>query len=124
MIAVVVPANVELSDVQRRRLSEEVWRGWLLYGELHLTNAGGRGLALIAPEAISYDHEALQRGRVTDLGEPSSWATQAGPGWWHPPACTDRHDEDHNCLDEGGSIIGWREAVTAAALELAPKEGA
>jgi hypothetical protein len=30
-------------------------------------------------------------------------------GWWHPAACIDVHDEDHNCLDADGSIIGWRE---------------
>lgn len=32
-----------------------------------------------------------------------------GPGWWHPAECVDLHDADHNCLDSGGSIIGWRE---------------
>lgn len=32
-----------------------------------------------------------------------------GDGWWHPAMCIDQHDDDHNCLDAAGSIIGWRE---------------
>lgn len=30
-------------------------------------------------------------------------------GWWHPIECIDSHDDEHNCLDASGSIIGWRE---------------
>ena len=41
---------------------------------------------------------------------------EAGPGWWHPEACIDRHDDDHNCLDAGGSIIGWRDPIVSARL--------
>jgi hypothetical protein len=29
-------------------------------------------------------------------------------GWWHHESCIDLHDENHNCLDEYGSITGWR----------------
>jgi len=44
-------------------------------------------------------------------------------GWWHPAACIDSHDADHNCLDADGSIIGWREpsAFTDPAALAAPQ---
>ena len=48
---------------------------------------------------------------------PAPEPTGLDAGWWHPEACIDRHDDDHNCLDEGGSIIGWREFVSAARLK-------
>ena len=42
-------------------------------------------------------------------------------GWWHPSACTDLHDEDHNCLDADGSIIGWREPNDSPARDTFPE---
>ncbi len=37
-------------------------------------------------------------------------------GWWHHGTCSNEHDEGGNCLDDQGSIIGWREPVEYAAL--------
>lgn len=45
--------------------------------------------------------------------EPVVTSVYRRPGWWHPQGCIDRHDDDHNCLDEQGSIIGWREPLAA-----------
>jgi hypothetical protein len=53
-------------------------------------------------------------------------------GWWHPAACTDLHDDQHNCIDARGSIIGWREesaytdpnAVAARATDAELREAA
>lgn len=57
-------------------------------------------------EAMTFK-EALLRDTPQDAGEARPLPDPTG--WWHVKACIDRHDEDHNCLDEDGSIIGWRE---------------
>lgn len=63
-----------------------------------------------------YSDEPASRNMARAALGATPASLDAGPGWWHPPECIDRHDDDHNCLDEGGWIIGWRDPVTNATL--------
>lgn len=33
-------------------------------------------------------------------------------GWWHPQECSNAHNESGNCLDEDGSVVGWRDPIS------------
>lgn len=65
-------------------------------GFIHRVSDGSKGLSL---------HADLETSEMFD----TLVANEAG--WWHPSGCTNDHDEGGNCLDTGGSIIGWREEL-------------
>ena len=39
-------------------------------------------------------------------------------GWRHPIACINTHDEDGNCLDGDGYIVGWPDVSTDRAARI------
>jgi hypothetical protein len=75
-----------------------------------------------AAEGWTYQQTARHYARII-LGRWLGGIRQEH-GWWHPAGCIDVHDENHNCLDADGSIIGWRDWRPAEPVPVDPVENA
>lgn len=48
--------SIALTPAEQRKMQERVTTDWLLYGELHVTNAPrGTGITFLDPKRIRYD---------------------------------------------------------------------
>lgn len=57
-----------------KRIVEQAMSDWFLYGQMHLTNNGGRGVAVLNPTRITYHPE------YTDDELQRSHPARTGPG--------------------------------------------
>lgn len=74
-----------------------------------------RGGGRVIPDTVraAYPEFAapLERYSARDCQFCGRLLLDAGWEQWHPRECSNQHDEGGNCLDSGGSIVGWREAA-------------
>ena len=67
--------GADLSEDEQKRLYEQALRSWVLYGEIHLTNAPrGQGYTLNDPTRYTY----RPQDAPSDLGQQSMGSTALG----------------------------------------------